>query len=44
MIGNREHGFQTAQHAVGTPIFGQINRGAREVPIVFFEFGFKTFK
>ena len=38
----REHGFEAAQGAIGAPIFGQLNGGAGEVTLVFFELGFKA--
>ena len=42
LVGDDEHGFQTAQSAVGTPFFGQFNRRAQQLAVLRFQFGFKA--
>src|SRR3546814_5157947 len=37
------HGFQAAQHAIGAPVFGQLDGRAHQVALVFFQLGFEAF-
>ena len=41
-IGQREHGFQAAQHAIGAPVLGQFDGGTQQIALVFFQFGFEA--
>ncbi len=43
-IGHGQHGLQFAQHAVGAPVFGQLNGCAHQVALVLFQLGFKALK
>src|SRR5690606_40859413 len=43
VIGDNQHGFQTAQYAIGAPVACQFNGCAHQVALVFFQFGFKAF-
>ena len=43
-IGNGQQGFQFAQHAVGTPVFGELNGGFCQVSLMEFKFAFKQFE
>ena len=37
-----EHRFQAAQHAVSAPVFGELDRCAQQLPVLFFQLAFKT--
>lgn len=37
LVGDREHGFEAAQGAVGAPVLGQFDGGADQVPLVFLQ-------
>ena len=39
-----QHGFQPAQHAIGAPVFGELDRGATQLATVAFEHAFETFQ
>ena len=41
-VGNREHGLQPAQHAVGAPVLGQLYRRAQELALMLFQLGFEA--
>ena len=41
-VGDDEHGFEAAQHAVGAPVFGEFDRCAQQLPVLFFQLAFKT--
>ena len=43
-VGDDEHRFQTAQHAVGAPVFGELDGGAQQLPVLFFQLAFKALK
>ena len=38
-VGDREHGFEPAQDAVGAPVFRQLDGGAHQVALMFVELG-----
>lgn len=42
-VGHDQHGFESAQDAVGTPVAGQFDRGAHQVALVLFELGLEAF-
>ncbi len=42
-VGHDQHGFQAAQHTIGTPVAGEFHRGAHQVALVFFQLGLETF-
>ena len=44
LVGDGKQGFQLAQGAVGAPVLGQLDGGADEVALVFFQLGFKAFE
>jgi hypothetical protein len=41
-IGNREHRFQPAQNAVGTPVLRQLDRGTLQLPLMLIELGLEA--
>ncbi len=41
-IGHGQHGLQAAQHAVGAPVLGELDGGARQVALVLFQLGFEA--
>ena len=41
LVGDDHHGFQPAQKAVGAPVLGKLDRGARELAGILFELGFQ---
>ena len=41
-VGHREHGLQPAQHAVGAPVLGQLDRRAHQVALVLLELGLEA--
>ena len=43
-VGDGEHGFKTAEAAVGAPVFGQFDGSAYQMALVFFQLAFKTLK
>ncbi|MOA09820.1 hypothetical protein D3C78_1296740 [compost metagenome] len=42
LVGHGQHGFEAAQHAVGTPILGQLDGSARQVALVLFQLGLEA--
>ena len=42
LIGHHQHGFETAQYFIGTPVFGQLDSRPGDIAVVLFEFGFET--
>ncbi len=42
LVGDQHHGFQPAQIAIGAPILGEIDAGARQLIGVLFELGFQA--
>ena len=41
-VGHREHRLEPAQHAVGAPVLGQLDRGAHQVALVLLELGLEA--
>ena len=41
-VGDQQHRFQPAQHAVGAPVLRQFDRGARQVALVLFQLRFEA--
>ena len=41
-VGDRQHGLQAAQHAVGAPVLGQFDGGAQQVALVLLQLGLET--
>src|SRR5262245_21471741 len=41
-VGDGEHGLEAAQDAVGTPVLGELHRGAHEVALVLVELGLEA--
>ncbi len=41
-VSHREHGLESAQHAVGAPVFGELNCGTNQVARVLLELRFKA--
>src|SRR5690606_24179611 len=41
-IGHGQHGFETAQHAVGAPVLGEFDGRAQQIALMFFQLGFET--
>ena len=37
LVGDEEQGLELAQHLVGPPVLGELDRGARQVALVFLE-------
>ena len=44
VIRDGQHRFQTAQHAVGTPVFGEFHGAFQQIALIFVELRFKTLK
>ncbi len=40
-VGDRQHGFQPTQHAVGAPILGQFDRSTLQLPLMLVELRLK---
>ena len=43
-VGDGKHGFQAAEGAVGAPLLGQLDSGAHQMALVFFQLAFETFE
>ena len=43
-VGDCQHGFQATQGAVGAPVFGQLDSGAHQVALMFFQLAFEAFE
>ena len=41
-VGDREHRLEPAQHAVGAPVLGQLDRRAHQVALVLLELGLEA--
>jgi hypothetical protein len=41
-VGHRQHGLEPAQHAVGAPVLGQLDRAAQQVALVLVELGLEA--
>jgi hypothetical protein len=43
-VGDREHGFEAAQGAVGSPFFGEFYGSTNQVALMLFQLAFETFE
>src|SRR5450830_175794 len=41
-VSHQQHRFQAAQHAVGAPVLGHLDRGAQQVALVLFQLAFEA--
>ena len=41
-VGHGEHRFETAQHAIGAPVLGELDRRAHQVALVLLELGLEA--
>src|SRR5579864_4083980 len=41
-IGNRQHGFQSSQHAIRAPVLRELDRGARQMSLMLLELGLEA--